>query len=172
MAGQSFIIMGVSGCGKTSIGMRLAQARGAKLIDGDDLHPRRNIDKMAQGIPLCDDDRWPWLERLSDAAYSLIHKNETGFIVCSALKKSYRDFLRRDNPQLQFIWLKGDYSLILSRLQQRAGHYMPTALLESQFAALEVPTPDEQDVLTVEIDGEPDQVVERCLQVIRQHSLS
>lgn len=97
MAGESYILMGVSGSGKSLIGSKIATLFSAKFIDGDDLHPAKNIDKMSQGIPLTDEDRLPWLERLNDASYSLYKKNETGFIVCSSLKKQYRDILRKSS---------------------------------------------------------------------------
>lgn len=131
MAGESFILMGVSGSGKTLIGSKVAALLSAKFIDGDDLHPAKNIDKMSQGIPLSDEDRLPWLERLNDASYSLYKKNETGFIVCSSLKKQYRDILRKGSPHVHFLWLDGDYETILARMQRRAGHFMPVALLKS-----------------------------------------
>jgi len=167
MAAQSIILMGVSGCGKSSVGAALARSLGAKFIDGDDLHPRANIQKMAGGSPLNDDDRAPWLERLSDAAFSLKHKNETGIIVCSALKRRYRDRLRQGNPHLKFLFLDGEFELILGRMQARAGHFMPVTLLQSQFEALERPAADEADVLRVEIGGSFEQVVTdslACLQ--------
>ncbi|KAE9825103.1 gluconokinase, GntK/IdnK-type, partial [Escherichia coli] len=132
--------------GKTLIGSKVAALLSAKFIDGDDLHPAKNIDKMSQGIPLSDEDRLPWLERLNDASYSLYKKNETGFIVCSSLKKHYRDILRKGSPHVHFLWLDGDYETILARMQRRAGHFMPVALLKSQFEALERPQADEQDI--------------------------
>lgn len=122
MAGESYILMGVSGSGKSLIGSKIATLFSAKFIDGDDLHPAKNIDKMSQGIPLTDEDRLPWLERLNDASYSLYKKNETGFIVCSSLKKQYRDILRKSSPNVHFLWLDGDYATILQRMQRRAGH--------------------------------------------------
>lgn len=153
MSGRSIILMGVSGSGKSSVGAELGRAIQAKFIDGDDLHPRANIQKMASGTPLNDDDRAPWLERLSDVAYSLAHKNETGIIVCSALKKRYRDRLREGNEKMVFIYLKGSFELVLERHKARAGHFMPTDLLKSQFDALEEPGSDEPDVLKIDIDG-------------------
>lgn len=152
MAGQSIILMGVSGSGKSTVGAALAREINAKFIDGDDLHPRANIQKMASGTPLNDDDRAPWLLRLNDAAYSLRHKNETGVIVCSALKRRYRDALRKDNEGMVFIYMKGSFDVIADRLKARAGHFMPTDLLRSQFDALEEPGEDEPDVLRVNID--------------------
>ena len=163
MAGQSIILMGVSGSGKTTVGAAVAQAIHAKFIDGDDLHPRANIQKMASGQPLNDDDRAPWLERLSDAAYSLKHKNETGLIVCSALKRRYRDALRKGNEGMIFLYLKGSEEVILQRLKARAGHFFSPDMLKSQFAALEEPGEDEPDVVRVNIDHQLGGVVKRCV---------
>ena len=167
MAGKSIILMGVSGSGKSTIGAALAREIKAKFIDGDDLHPRANIQKMASGQPLNDDDRAPWLQRLNDAAYSLSHKNETGIIVCSALKRRYRDLLRKDNDNMVFVYLKGSFEVILARLQARSGHFMPTELLKSQFDALEEPGPDEKDVICVDIDTDIDGVINRCVAALQ-----
>ncbi|QLK62833.1 AAA family ATPase [Enterobacteriaceae bacterium Kacie_13] len=167
MAGQSIILMGVSGSGKSTVGAALAREINAKFIDGDDLHPRANIQKMASGTPLNDDDRAPWLLRLNDAAYSLRHKNETGVIVCSALKRRYRDALRKDNEGMVFIYMKGSFDVIADRLKARAGHFMPTDLLRSQFDALEEPGEDEPDVLRVNIDHKFDGVVDRCVAALK-----
>ncbi|QDX28666.1 gluconokinase [Dickeya poaceiphila] len=166
MSGQRIILMGVSGSGKSSVGAQLAREINARFIDGDDLHPRANIQKMAGGQPLNDDDRAPWLERLNDVAYSLLNKNETGIIVCSALKKRYRDRLREGNDGLVFLYLKGSFEVIVQRHQARAGHFMPTALLQSQFDALEEPDETETDVITVDINDTLDQVVARCVAAI------
>ncbi|GAM26654.1 hypothetical protein SAMD00019534_098290, partial [Acytostelium subglobosum LB1] len=163
------IVMGVSGSGKSTIGYKLSCRLGCKFIDGDDLHPRANIMKMASGQPLNDDDREPWLQRLNDVAYSLTQKKERGVVVCSALKQRYRDRLRRDNTGVLFIYLKGSYQVILQRLEaRRAGHFMPSTLLQSQFDALEEPDPSiETDVLSIDIDHSTiDQVVDSCCQVL------
>lgn len=168
MAGKSIILMGVSGSGKSTIGAAVAREIKAKFIDGDDLHPRANIQKMASGQPLNDEDRAPWLQRLNDAAYSLNHKNESGIIVCSALKRRYRDLLRKDNDNMVFIYLKGSFEVILARLQARSGHFMPTELLKSQFEALEEPGTDEKDVICVDIDTDVEGVVGRCVAALKQ----
>ncbi|CAI1069725.1 MULTISPECIES: gluconokinase [Serratia] len=168
MAGKSIILMGVSGSGKSTIGAAVAREIKAKFIDGDDLHPRANIQKMASGQPLNDEDRAPWLQRLNDAAYSLNHKNESGIIVCSALKRRYRDLLRKDNDNMVFIYLKGSFETILARLQARSGHFMPTELLKSQFEALEEPGADEKDVICVDIDTDVEGVVGRCVAALKQ----
>lgn len=166
MAEQCIILMGVSGTGKTTVGQALAQALGAKFIDGDDLHPRHNILKMASGQPLEDSDRQPWLERISDVIFSLGQKNESGVLVCSALKKRYRDQLRQGNRHLCFLWLTGDYDCILQRMQQRKGHFMPEALLRSQFAALEAPDDSEPDIQPIDISTDVSSIVARAITLL------
>ena len=159
MKQNAIIVMGVSGTGNSTVGEALAKNLNAKFIDGDDLHPRANIQKMARREPLNDTDRQPWLERISDAVFSLEHKNECGVIVCSALKKAYRDRIRHGNQQLVFVFLDGSRELIMARMQARKGHFMKPAMLDSQFAALERPQPDEVDILTVSIDTDIDTIV-------------
>ncbi|GAA5786074.1 gluconokinase [Chitiniphilus shinanonensis] len=167
---RTWIVMGVSGSGKSSVGAALARALDAKFLDGDDLHPRANLLKMAAGTPLDDADRAPWLERINDAAFSLALKHEAGVIVCSALKRRYRDAIRRDNPQLAFLFLDGDYAAIAARLRARHGHYQKEVMLRSQFEALEPPGDDEPDVLRIVIDGTPDQVLARALAAVRGYA--
>ena len=166
MAGQCIILMGVSGTGKSTVGQALAHALGAKFIDGDDLHPRNNIVKMATSQPLNDEDRQPWLTRIADVIFSLEQKNESGVLVCSALKKRYRDRLREGNAKLRFLWLTGDYDCILQRMRQRKGHFMPEALLRSQFAALETPDASESDVLAVDITPDVASIVAHSLTLL------
>lgn len=137
------IVMGVSGCGKSSVGEPLAARLGVPYLEGDSLHPPGNVAKMAAGIPLDDDDRHGWLatigERLAAAEAS-----GTGLVAaCSALKRRYRDQLRASAPTLRFVYLDGTPELIAPRLAARRGHYMPASLLRSQFEALEPPTADE-----------------------------
>ena len=162
MKGKSIIVMGVSASGKTTIGQQLAQALNAKFIDGDDLHPKGNVMKMASGIPLDDTDREPWLERINDAIYSIRRKEETGVIVCSALKKQYRDKIRLGNDNLTFLFLDGSMELILGRIAQREGHYMKTEMLTSQFQTLERPT-DEPDVITIDISQSIERILEQSV---------
>lgn len=168
-AGKSFILMGVSSTGKTSVGTEVAHRLGIKLIDGDDLHPRANIIKMGEGHPLNDEDRAPWLERIRDAAFSLEHKSEVGIIVCSALKKKYRDQIRDGNSNVRFLFLHGSYDVILERMRQRKGHYMKESMLKSQFETLEVPGADEPDVIPIDINASFDEVVERCIQALQPY---
>ncbi|WP_458735684.1 gluconokinase [Zobellella taiwanensis] len=167
MTGESIIVMGVTACGKSSVGAALARALDAKFIDGDDLHPRANILKMAEGIPLGDEDRAPWLERIRDAVFSIRHKSETGVIVCSALKRHYRDSIRAGNDRVRFLFLDGDFELILARLRRRNGHFMPESLLQNQFEVLERPGADEPDVTFISIDGNVEDVVNRALAAIK-----
>ncbi|MGR5120748.1 gluconokinase [Vibrio astriarenae] len=161
MAGSSVIVMGVCACGKSTIGEHLAQKLGRKFIDGDDLHPRANIQKMSSGQPLNDDDRSPWLERIRDAAYSLENKNEHGIIVCSALKKKYRDQIREGNNNVTFVFLDGDMELIMERMRKRKGHFMKENMVKSQFETLERPD-NEPQTIVVSIAGSIDDVVERA----------
>lgn len=167
--GQVVIVMGVSGTGKSTIGAVLAKKWQAKFIDGDDLHPKENILKMSSGRSLNDDDRTPWLERIRDVIFSIERKNEKAVIVCSALKKQYRDMLREGNQNVVFLYLSGNIELVASRLEQRKGHFMPLALLESQFATLEIPNDSEKDVKTVDIDGQFDDVVNRAFLAVNQY---
>ncbi len=168
-AGQSFIFMGVSSTGKTTVGQEVARRLNIKLIDGDDLHPRANILKMGSGQPLNDDDRYPWLERINDAAFSIEHKSEVGIIICSALKKKYRDQIRQGNHKVKFVFLHGSFELILERMQQRKGHFMKAEMLKSQFATLEEPQADEPDVIHIDISGSFEEVVNACIQAIQNN---
>ncbi len=165
MAGSSVVVMGVCASGKTTIGEHLAKKLGRKFIDGDDLHPRANIQKMASGQPLNDDDRKPWLERIRDAAYSLESKNEHGIIVCSALKKIYRDQIREGNENVTFLFLDGNKELILERMRARQGHFMKENMVNSQFEALERPE-DEPRTIFVSIDATIEDVVSNAAELI------
>jgi gluconokinase len=136
--------MGVSGSGKSTVGMALARALGVDFVEGDEYHPPENVERMARGIPLTDQDRAGWLRALAmrireakDAGTGLV-------MTCSALKRSYRDVLRAEAKDLRFIFLRGPRALIAERLANRRGHFMPASLLNSQLATLEEPTPDEK----------------------------
>ena len=149
------ILMGVSGSGKTTIGRRLADELGWKFYDGDDYHPRANVEKMARGVPLDDDDRAPWLESLRELIESCLVRGESAVLACSALKRSYREYLLIDE-NVELVYLKGDYELIEERLEGRRGHYMKPKMLDSQFAALEEP----ERGLTVDISLPPEKIIE------------
>ncbi|MGO8941381.1 MAG: gluconokinase [Mycobacterium sp.] len=138
------VVMGVSGSGKSTVGSALAQRLRVPFVDADTLHPPDNIAKMAAGEPLDDDDRYPWLEKVGRW---LADHRDGGVAACSALKRKYRDQLRAHCPQVEFLHLRGSPELIASRLAARSGHFMPAALLQSQFDALEPLGPDERGVV-------------------------
>lgn len=146
--------MGVAGCGKSLIGSEFARVIGARFLDGDDLHPRANVEKMAQGMALDDADRAPWLERIGGA---LRHPGTV--IACSALRRRYRDaIIDAAGAPATFLLLTGCRDTLLARMTQRDGHFMPASLLDSQLAALEVPASDERCV-TADIDATPHDIV-------------
>jgi gluconokinase len=149
------IVMGVSGCGKSTIGKSLAEDVGWPFYDGDDFHPAENVTKMSQGIPLTDADRADWLAALARLIRDSLQKGQPGVLACSALKQKYRDELMVDPVQVKFIYLKGSYELIKARMEARPGHYMKPGMLDSQFATLEEPT----DALTVEIEQTPEEIL-------------
>lgn len=172
------VVMGVSGCGKTSVGKLIASGLGYTFIEGDSRHPAANVEKMRSGIALTDADRWPWLEMLGDE----LARNEATVISCSALKRSYRDLLRekagghiehqaKDQAKgpagghsgrpLTFVFLQGERSLLASRMAGRRHDYMPLSLLDSQLATLELPAGGpggERDIVTIEIDQPPERI--------------
>ena len=155
--------MGVSGCGKSSIGQRLADALKVPFIEGDSFHSIQNVAKMAAGTPLTDEDRADWLQALKDQIRAA-HQNNTGLVLsCSALKRRYRDLLRAGDPGLRFAHLAGSRELIATRMQARTGHYMPLSLLDSQLAALEPLEADEAG-LTLDIRRPPHDLVDTILQ--------
>jgi gluconokinase len=158
---QTLIVMGVSGCGKSSIGERVAQALGGVFEDADGFHPASNIEKMAGGTPLTDDDRTPWLDILRERIVLSQSRTACYVLACSALKQSYRDRLRGDDsPEtLAFIYLEGSKELIRQRMEAR-DHFMPPALLDSQFAILERP----EDGMAIDIELTPDEIVAAILQ--------
>ncbi|MDJ1134401.1 gluconokinase [Streptomyces iconiensis] len=148
--------MGVSGSGKTTIGEALAPQLGVAFADADGFHPRANIDKMSAGVPLDDEDRAPWLAAMAD--WLAEHAGGGAVLVCSALKRRYRDRLRRASPRLFFLHLDGSYELISERLEQRKGHFMPPSLLRSQFEALE-PLEEDERGAAIPIEGPPERTV-------------
>jgi gluconokinase len=161
---QVVVVMGVAGTGKTTIGALLAARLGVPYAEGDDFHPPANIAKMSAGVPLTDEDRWPWLDAIGDWAHG--RAGLGGVVSCSALKRSYRDRLRAAAPGLVFVHLAGDRSLIEERMSQRQGHFMPTALLDSQFATLQPLEPDERGV-AVDVTGSPEEITERAAHALR-----
>ncbi|MDZ7823545.1 MAG: gluconokinase [Ahrensia sp.] len=156
MRPRLFVVMGVAGSGKSSVGVGVAEAIGGTYIDGDDFHPQANIAKMASGQPLTDEDRWPWLEIVANA---LARQQGISLVGCSALKKAYRNFItKKAGEAVQFIYLDGSKELIAARMKARQGHFMPTSLLDSQFAALEVPS-DAENHIKIDISGTSEQVI-------------
>jgi gluconokinase len=149
------LIMGVSGSGKTTVGRLLSERTGRPFMDGDALHPPANVAKMAAGIPLTDEDRWPWLDKVGE--WIVDHRTD-GIMACSALKRAYRDRLRQADPDLRLVYLCGDRALLEDRIGQRHGHFFPAGLLDAQLADLEEPTADEHSV-TVYIGPSPEELV-------------
>ena len=149
------VVMGVSGCGKSTIAAMLAGRMRWEFEEGDALHPASNVAKMASGTPLTDEDRWPWLDKVAAHIDDWLAKGRSGVITCSALKRRYRDVIIGDRADVRIAYLKGSRELIANRLAARQGHFMPSALLDSQLATLEEPTPDEHPI-TVEIGARPE----------------
>ena len=154
------VVMGVSGCGKTTVGRLLARHLEVPFIEGDELHPPRNVELMAAGIALNDEDRAGWLDAV---AAELARRPEGAVASCSALRRRYRDRLRRAMPALRFVHLRGDRAVLEGRLAQRRGHYMPASLLDSQLQTLEAPSADEQP-LELDITEPPEALARRAAQ--------
>lgn len=160
------VVMGVAGTGKTTVGRLLAERLGLPYAEGDAFHPAANVAKMAAGHPLDDADRWPWLDAVGEWI-----RNRAGtcggVIAASSLKRAYRDRLRAASPRAVFVHLTGERPLIEERMAARRGHFMPTALLESQFATLE-PLQDDELGVEVDVTGPPEEVTERALVALRR----
>lgn len=163
------VVMGVSGCGKTTIAADIAQREGWHLLEGDSFHPPDNVEKMRHAIPLTDADRWPWLRAIAAAIDEIRAKGESAVVACSALKRSYRDILLDDRPDVVLVYLKGDKDLIARRMAARKGHYMPVALLDSQFATLEEPGPDEHPIV-VSIEPPPKDIAGAVVRALKERS--
>lgn len=154
---KRIIVMGVTGCGKSTVAMALAARIGARYCDGDSLHSEENVAKMSRGEPLTDEDRWPWFARIA----AFLNADADGAVIaCSALKKSYRDYLRREVGNLRFLFLDATPDLVTRRLSARKDHYMPVSLVSSQFAALE--RPDGESGVTVAPADAPIEVILRA----------
>ena len=166
---QIIFVIGVSGCGKSTVAELLASRLQAHAKDGDTLHPPKNITLMSSGIALTDEDRLPWLEAVRDYARDYASTQGSCVIACSALKASYRKLLGTAGPVL-FVFLDGSRELIASRMHLRKGHFMPEALLDSQFAALERPH-SEANVVTVSIDASAESVADNAAAALQQHPL-
>jgi gluconokinase len=156
------IVMGVSGSGKSTIGTLLAMQLHWDFEDADWFHPAANVEKMHSGIPLTDEDRWPWLNAIADWIDKARVSGRHAVIACSALKRRYRDVLIGDRKDVRLVYLKGDEALIARRFATRHEHFMPASLLHSQFEALQEPGPDENPI-TVSIEPPPREIVSRIL---------
>jgi carbohydrate kinase (thermoresistant glucokinase family) len=164
------VAMGVSGSGKSTVAALLAAALGCQFQEGDDLHPPENVEKMRSGTPLTDTDRMPWLHKIAEEIDGWRARGECGVLTCSALKRSYRDIIIGGRRDVVLVYLKGSPDLIHRRMIARHGHFMPVALLDSQFATLEEPTPDEHPII-VGIEGKPADIAHEIVRQLedRQH---
>ena len=165
------VVMGVAGCGKSTLGNALAQHLGLPFVEGDALHPPANVARMAAGIPLTDDDRWGWLDAiasvLANAGQSASGHRAGVVVTCSALKLAYRNRLRAAAPSVRFVHLTASPELLAQRLRNRQGHYMPASLLQSQLDTLE--TPSSTEALTLDLSAEPRPNTEQLVQVAAQY---
>jgi len=161
--------MGVSGCGKTTVSALLAAMLGWRYREGDDLHPPENVEKMRGGTPLTDADRLPWLHKIAAEIAGWQARGEAGVLTCSALKRSYRDIIIGDRPEVALVYLRGSHDLIARRMAARHEHFMPTALLASQFATLQEPTPDERPIV-IDVDGPPGEIADKIAQRLQFRS--
>ena len=154
------ILMGVAGCGKTTVGLELARQLQWDFLDADDFHPPANIAKIARNEPLTDTDRTPWLATLQQRLQRYHQQRASAVLACSALKHRYRQYLREECPEARMVYLKGTYSLIRDRLEQRSNHFATAGLLDSQFADLEEPSSNEyHQTLTVDINRPLEEIV-------------
>ena len=158
------VVMGVSGSGKTTVAIRLAEALHCQFREGDDFHPPSNVEKMRGGTPLTDADRLPWLRKIAAQIDDWRSRDESGVLTCSALKRAYRDIIIGDRKDVTLVYLRGSRELIHQRMMARHKHFMPVALLDSQFATLEEPGPDENAVV-VDVNGSPEEIV---VEILRQ----
>ena len=161
------VVMGVSGSGKTTVAAGVAAAFGWTLLEGDSFHPAANVAKMKAGIPLTDEDRWPWLRAIAAREDELRAAGQSAAVACSALKRAYRDILIGDRSDTSLLYLRGTTALIAERMRLRKGHFMPPALLESQFAALEEPEPDEHPII-VNIAGPAEAVIGVAIRQLKE----
>jgi gluconokinase len=159
---RAIIVMGVAGCGKSTVAARLAQRLGWELAEADAFHSTANVEKMRSGVPLTDADRWPWLDAIAAWIDAARTRGRPCIVACSALKRRYRERLAGPHRDLRFVYLQGGCEVVASRLAGRRGHYMPPSLLRSQYEALEEPGPDEQPIV-VSIERPVESIVEDVL---------
>ncbi|MBR0670593.1 gluconokinase [Neoroseomonas soli] len=167
MSIPAIVVMGVSGCGKSTVGALLAERLGWPFEDGDSFHPPANVAKMSTGTPLTDEDRWPWLGAIAVRIGRARAEGKGVVVACSALKRAYRDMLRDGHADIRFLHLTGEPFLIMARQAARQGHYMPASLIASQFAALEPPE-TEADVIDLDVDPEPPAIVAKAIAALRR----
>lgn len=161
---RAIILMGVAGSGKTAVGSRVAKRLGWLFLDADDFHPPANVEKMKRGIPLDDNDRAPWLDRMHSELRRQISEGHSVLLACSALKDSYRDALKNHLPEVRFVFLDVDRSTLLERLQKRQAHFFPKELLDSQIATLERP----HDAFVVDANRSIDEVVDSIAEAVSE----
>lgn len=161
------VVMGVSGSGKTTVAIRLADALHCQFLEGDDFHPPSNVEKMRGGTPLTDADRLPWLRKIAAQIDDWRSRGESGVLTCSALKRAYRDIIIGDRKDVTLVYLRGSRELIHQRMAARHKHFMPVALLDSQFATLEEPHSDENPVV-VDVSGSPEEIVAEILRQLEK----
>jgi gluconokinase len=161
------IVMGVSSSGKSTVGQSIARRMHVPFLDGDGYHPEANVEKMRGGIALEDADRWPWLERLAQALHEAADRKDAAVGACSALKRSYRDYLtEKAGEPITFVYLHGSKEVIGERMARRQHEYMPTSLLDSQFATLEVPDEAKENVLTVPVTDSVEKITQTVLKTL------
>ena len=173
MAGQMpavVVVMGVSGAGKTTIGRLLAERLGWEFADGDEFHPRANVKKMRSGIPLTDEDRLPWLQAIAQWVDEMRQQGNRAVTASSVLKRSYRDIVIGARPDVRLVFLEGSPTLIAERVAARRGHFMPANLLDSQFATLEPPSPEE-NAIRVSVELSPHQIVSSIVEQLEAESV-
>jgi len=173
LSGRAFcalIVMGVSGSGKSTIADTLGQRLGWIVEDGDEFHPPSNVQKMSAGVPLTDDDRWPWLRAIAAEIERRRAESINIIIACSALKRAYRDVLVQGHRDIRIVYLRGAKDLIADRLKARKGHFMPPGLLDSQFMTLEEPTADEHPFI-VDIDAPVGDIADRIVTLLHEESV-
>ncbi len=156
------IVMGVSGCGKSTVAKGLSTVLGWEFAEGDAFHPEANVEKMRSGTPLDDEDRWPWLEAIGEWISGKEALGESAVVTCSALRRAYRDLLREGRPHVRFLHVTAESDVIRDRMEHRPGHYMPSSLLQSQLATLE-PLEDDEPGVTITNEGSAAQVLDRAL---------
>ncbi len=161
------IVMGLSSSGKTTVGQSNARRLHVPFLDGDGYHPPANVEKMRAGIPLVDEDRWPWLQSLAQALHEAADRKDAAVGACSALRRVYRDYLvEKAGEPILFVYLEGTKELIAARMARRQHEYMPASLLDSQFATLEIPDPETENVLIVPVTDSVDRITQTTVKAL------